>query len=190
MGGRDRRDRDMRSRQSRRVVEAVADHQRTADGAFERLQPRDLVGWLQPRLVAHDAELARDERDRWLAIARQDLDLMALGDFGDDGPGVGPQALPDGEDGRALWHPKDDQRRVRPGGGDRRRLRLGSAPGDRAEFETFAPPNGGDALAGELLGGYRLFRPRRLDDRLRQRMSARERERACEPKVVRRDVGG
>ena len=70
--------------------------------ALQRLEPGDLVGRLQGRFVARDAELARDQRDGGLAIARQDLDLMSSLELRDDLFSVGAQGLPDGEHHRAF----------------------------------------------------------------------------------------
>ncbi len=78
MRGRDRRDRDVGGGERRRVVEAVADHQHVAALFSQRLQPRDLVGRLEPGGKMRDRQLARDLLDRLRPIAGQDLDRVAL----------------------------------------------------------------------------------------------------------------
>ena len=56
-------------------------------------------------------------------------------------------------------------------------------------MKSLALADGADALAGKLLAGDRLSRAGRLGDRLRQRVFARQRQRAGQPKIVRRDFG-
>ena len=77
MRRRNRRDRDIGGRERRRVVETVADHQHMPSGLTQGLQPRDLVGGLEPGGEGGNPELARDFLDRLAPVAGEDLDREA-----------------------------------------------------------------------------------------------------------------
>ena len=73
MGGADRRHRDMRRGQRRRVVQAVADHHHLESPAFQIFDAGDLVGRGYARAPLADPQRARRRRNRGLPIARENF---------------------------------------------------------------------------------------------------------------------